>query len=324
MAQQVKLSMLFGRDYDRIRSLRDGTIKAEGIDLKIDAIDSPSQAFNRIVSSEEFDGGEMSLSFFTTLLSKHGKDMKLVGFPVFMSRMFRHGNLAINTNSGIKSPKDLEGKVLGLPEYGLTMGVWLRGHLRHQYGVDTDAIKWRAGRDPVALDPSTVLYPKGVDIQRGEDSAKMVPMLSEGKLDAYIGPLPLKMPPNVQRMWPDYAREEQDYFKNTSIFPIMHILVLKRAVFEKNPWMAKPLYDAFYKAKEAALARLWSSAALAVTLPWLIPALEEQTRAMNGELWPYGVKRSRQTLDAYLSYAYEQGLLWRKLTVEELFVDVGE
>jgi 4,5-dihydroxyphthalate decarboxylase len=260
--------------------------------LKVDAIDSPSEAFHRITHSNDYDGGEMSLSFYTTLLSKYGAEMELVGIPVFPSRMFRHGNIGINTRSGIKSPKDLAGKVLGLPEYGLTMGVWVRGVLAHEYGVKPETIKWRAGREPVALDPAALLYPKGVDIQRGADSAKMVQMLSEGKLDAIIGPLPDTLPPNVARLFPNYPEVEREYFRKTAIFPIMHIMVVKRAVYEKNPWIAQPLYEAFSKAKDDAIERMWKSSALAVSLPWLIPAVEEQTKIMNGDLWPYGVERS--------------------------------
>lgn len=324
MAQQTRLSMLFGGDYDRVRALRDGSVKAEGIDLRIDLVDSPSKAFQRISHSEDYDGGEMSLSFFTTLLSKYGSGMQLVGLPVFPSRMFRHGSIAINTRCGINSPRDLEGKVLGLPEYGMTMAVWLRGVLTHEYGVRTEAIKWRAGRDPVALDPAALLYPKGVDIQRGGESANMVQMLSEGKLDAFIGALPETLPPNVARLFPNYPEVEQAYYRKTSIFPIMHVLVLKRAAYEKNPWIARSLYEAFYRAKEKAIAGLWYSGALGVSLPWLIAAVEEQTKIMNGDLWPYGLKLSRPTLEAYLSYAQAQGLLWRRLSVDELFIDVGE
>ncbi len=324
MAQDLKLSMLFGGDYDRVRPLRDGLIKAEGVELRISLTDSPSKAFYTLSQSEEYDGGEMSLSFYSTLLSKYGSASQFVGFPVYPSRMFRHGNLAINTRCGIGSPRDLDGKVIGLPEYGMTMAVWLRGLLAHEYGVRTESMKWRAGRDPVALDAAALLYPRGVDIQRGGDSATLVGLLNEGKLDAYIGPLPQKLPPNVARLFPDYAKAEQDYYRKTSIFPIMHVLVVRRKVLEANPSITRPLYDAFCRAKEQAIAKLWYGGAMSVTLPWLIPAVEEQTRIMGGDLWSYGVKRNLPTLSAYLTYAQEQGLLWRKLTVDELFVDVGE
>ena len=324
MAQDLKLSMLFGGDYDRVRPLRDGLIKTEGVDLKISVTDSPSKAFTMLSRTDEFDGGEMSLSFFSTLLSRHGNKSQFIGFPVYPSRMFRHGNLAYNINSGIKSPRDLNGKVMGLPEYGMTMAVWLRGLLTHEYGVDTNSIKWRAGRDPAAIDPADLLYPKGVDIRRGGDSPRLMQMLNDGELDAVIAPLPEKLPPNVARFFPDYAAAEQAYYKKTSIFPIMHVLVLKRKIFEANPWLARPLYDAFCRAKEKAIANLWFGGVLAVTLPWLLPALEEQTKIMGGDLWSYGLQRNRPTLEAYLTYAEEQGLLWRKLAFDELFIDVGE
>jgi len=324
MAQDLRLSMIFGGDYDRIRPLRDGLIKPDGVDLKINLIDGPSKAFGMIMASNEYDGGEMSLSFYTTLLTKYGKDMELIGFPVYPSRMFRHGNIAYNRNSGIKSIKDLEGRVMALPEYGMTMAVWLRGLLKHEYGVDTNKIKWRAGRDPVALNPEALRYPAGVDIQRGADSATLVPLLNEGKIDAYIGPLPRELPPNVVRFFPDYAKAEQDYYRKTSIFPIMHVLVVRRKIVEANPWLAKSLYQAFLKSKEMAVERLWNSAALAVSLPWQVPSVDEQTKIMGGDIWPYGVKNNLPTLNAYLDYVIEQDLAWARLKPEELFVDVGE
>ncbi len=321
MTRPLKLSLLLGADYDRTRALCNGTVKAEGVDLAIDIIDSPHDAFAEILASDRYDGGEMSFSFHSTLLSKFGDQHEFVGLPVFLSRMFRHGNILVNTHAGITEAKQLEGRIVGIPEYGVTMGVWIRGILMHEYGVRPEKIHWRTGRPPAALAPEVVRYPEGLDIQRDGDQYAHVQMLSEGKLDAYVGPVPTKMPPNVRRLFPDYGRLERAYYRKTGIFPIMHFLVLRRRVLRDNPWLAASLYRAFCAARDQALEILSTSSVLKVTLPWLLTAVEEQTEAMGGDIWSYGFRQNRATIAAFLDYAHEQGLLWRKLAPEEMCMD---
>ena len=324
MAETGKLSLLIGGDYDRTRAIRDGRVRPEGCALQLTIREPTHVVFNTLCQTDEYDGGELSLSFYSTLLSRHGPNLRFVGLPVYTSRMFRHGNILVNTRSGITSPKDLEGRKCGVPEYGMTMAVWVRGLLRNEFGVDTDTMSWFTGREPVALRPDELRYPDHIRIQRGSEQKRLVEDLSAGVLDAYIGPVPRVLPPNVRRLFPDYGTVERDYYRRTGVYPIQHVLVLRREAWERNRASIDAVYAAFRKAKDMALEDLSNSAVLRVSLPWLLPALEEQSAIFGGDPWPYGLEHNRTTITTYLSYAYEQGLLWRQLTADEMFVPVQE
>lgn len=319
--QNTKLSLLLGGHYDRTRALRDGTVSAQGYDLQVEVRGTTHEVFHTLCRSQEYDGGELSLSFYSTLQSKYGANSPFVGLPVFISRMFRHGNILVNRAAGIEAPSDLAGKVMGIPEYGMTMGVWLRGMLLDEYGVRPETITWLAGRKPVALREDECRYPDDVNIRVGGEQSRLVQMLGDGQTDAYIGPVPRVLPAGVKRLFPDYQAIERRYYAKTAIFPIMHVLVVRRERYRRDPGIAAALFRAFCRAKDLALDALWDSAALKVSLPWLIPAVEEQSAIFQGDLWPYGVERNRATLQAYVRHASQQGLLWKPLTVDELFLE---
>lgn len=314
-----KLSLIFGGDYDRTRLLCDPEIaERHNLDVEIELMPKPHDVFHALSHSDRADGGEFSLSFFTSLASQRHVQRDLVALPIPISRFFRHGNVLVNKDAGISDPADLKNKTFGVPEYGSTMVVWMRGMLADEYGVQPSDIHWRAGRSPVALGPGAVRYPDDVDIQQAEGD--LMEMLSAGDIDAYIGLVPKVLPPNVVRLFPDYGAVERDYFRRTGIFPIMHLLVLRREFYERDPEVATALFNACVDAKAQALSLLKNTGVLGVSLPWLLSAVDEQTAAMGGDLWPYGLGANRQTIEKFIEYSSDQGLLWEHVTPEDLFL----
>lgn len=315
-----RLSLIFGGDYDRTRHLQDPEVReGSGLDIELDLRSTPHEVFRTLAKTDEGDGGELSLSFYTTMVSQKGQDSGFVGLPVPVSRFFRHGNILVNTEAGIEGPADLEGKVFGVPEYGSTMVVWMRGILLDEYGIRAEKMTWRTSRDPVALGDELLRYPPGVDIQRAS-TPNLVEALAAGEVDACIGLVPETLPPGVQRLFPDYGAAEREYYARTQIFPIMHVLVLRRSVYDRDPALARRLFDACLKAKQKSISLLSRSGVLSVTLPWLLSTVEEQTRAMGGDLWPYGLEANRSTVEKFVEYSDQQGLLWNQVSPEDLFL----
>ncbi|WP_426243024.1 hypothetical protein [Nocardioides sp. LHG3406-4] len=318
-----EISLLFGGDYDRTRLLQDPEVAERNrLDVDITHFATPHEVFHELTHSDRGDGGELSLSFYTTMMSHPDLRDRFVALPVPVSRFFRHGNILVRRGAGIESAADLRGKTIGIPEYGTTMIVWLRGILADEHGVLPHEIRWRAGRDPVALAGEAVRYPPDVDIARAE-STDLVGMLADGRLDAFIGMLPPQLPSGVERLFPDYGAVEREYFTRTGIFPIMHLLVLRREAVERDPGMANALYGACLDAKEKSLRILRNTGVLGVMLPWLLTAVDEQEAAMGGDLWPYGVEELRPTTEKFIEYARDQGLLWNNdVTTDDLYLDL--
>jgi 4,5-dihydroxyphthalate decarboxylase len=313
-----RLRLALGADYDRTRALRDGRVSDPRLRIEVTLLSSPSRAF-AAVAGGDYDGGEMSLSFMTTLRSRD--DDRLVALPVYLSRMLRHGNILVAASSGIDAPTDLVGKVVGLPEYGMTMGVWVRGLLQHEYGVEPTTISWRTGRSPVVLADGQVRYPDDVEIEQVPPHETLLGLLADGRIDAYIGPVPpdLCSSSPYRRLFSDHHTAERDYLVRTGIFPIMHLLVLSRRRLEERPWLKEALTTAAEAARDLAVSDLLANDVQRVSLPFLAAAAEDQRSLMGGQLWPYGIDAGRASLETFLGYAEEQGLLWAPLTVDGLF-----
>lgn len=319
----AKLKLSFGCwDYDRIRALTDGSVKPEGIQLNW--LNMPvEETFWRMMRHQEFDVSELSLSSF--LIACDRGFPKFTAIPVFMSRSFRHSGIYINTNSGIKKPEDLKGKKIGVPEYQLTACVWIRGILQDEYGVKPSDIYWYTGgqEKPGRIEKIKLDLPGDVNIQPIDANQTLNGMLEEHELDALIAPRApscfLLGSPNVKRLFTDYKTTEREYYQRTGIFPIMHVIAIKDEVLEENPWVASNLYKAFVKAKQIVYEGFNQTAALKVTLPWLIPEIEKTKKIMGEDFWPYGLKNNEQTLEAAVRYAYEQGLIRKRLKITDLF-----
>ncbi|MBI4528890.1 MAG: ABC transporter substrate-binding protein [Deltaproteobacteria bacterium] len=313
---KLKLTLACG-NYDRTRGLLDGTIQPEGIDLNYLPL-IPGETFWRMLNNEEFDASEMSLSTYTNLRSKG--DERFIALPVFPSRIFRHSAIYINSASEIRKPEDLKGRRVAVGDYQMTAAVWVRGMLKHEYQVSPEEIHWIQGTPVRAgLD-----LPSNLHIEQIKPGESMEPKLEMGEIDALISVMiPRSIATDngkVKRLFPNYREVEADYYRRTKIFPIMHTLVLKTELFQKEPWAAISLYKAFVKAKELNYRRLYDTDALTASLPWLIDEIENSRRIFGQDIWDYSIEGSRPTLDAMCQYLDEQGLTRRRMKVEEIFV----
>ena len=323
----TRLALTFAcGSYDRTEALRTGEVAVEGIDLNYLSIEAPREIFDRMVGGLEFDVSELSCSEFISMTAA-GK-CPFVALPVFPSRMFRHGFIYINKNSGIRAPKDLEGKRVGIPLYTQTAAIWIRGHLMHQYGVNLDSLRWVQGAvektgthgKPHALAPL-----KSPTIEQNKSGQSLGELLVKGEIDALIGsrqPDELGRCANIARLFPDYRRVEREFYIRTNIFPVMHLVAIRRDVYEKNRWIANSLYKAFVDAKKYALARMRFSGSQCYMLPWQRADVDEIDELFGGDPWPYGVEANRPTLAALVQYMAEQNFIAQPMPIEELFVSL--
>jgi 4,5-dihydroxyphthalate decarboxylase len=311
--------------YDRMLALQTGDIKPDGIDLNFLAIDNPREIFDRMSNRLEFDACEMSSSEFISRYAA-GK-LPFVGLPVFASRVFRHGFIVVN-RTFVKTPADLAGKRIGVPLYTQTAALFVRGLMQHDLGIDLSGIEWVQGavNEPGAYgNPAVMPLLKPVKITPNQTGKSLSDLLAKGEIQAIIGsnlPDSLKRHPDVVRLFPDYRAREQDYFRRTRIFPIMHLVVIRNDVYERHPEVAKSLYKAFTAAKDRAWEKMRYAGTLRYMLPWLPADVEEIDELFGGDCWPYGVEPNRPTLEALVNYMAEQGLIPAPVAIEKLFVPV--
>ena len=309
-------------DYDRTRALLEDHIAPDGIELV--GLNLPvEETFFRMMRHREFDVAEMSLSSY--VVSRFAAEPAFIAIPVFPSRFFRHSSIFINHNCGIREPRDLAGKRVGLPEYQLTACVWIRGLLSDEYGVPLTSPSYFTGGEeqPGREEKIKVTLPPGVRLEPIPAGQTLSRMLDAGELDAVYAPrIPstfLHGSGSVRRLFEDYLTVEREYFQRTRIFPIMHTVVIRRDVYRQNPWVAQSLYKAFLRAQRQAYQDLYEAAALKFMLPWLLRHVEETREVMGEDFWPYGLEPNRRTLETFLRYSFEQGLSARQLKPEDLF-----
>ncbi|RSK53753.1 ABC transporter substrate-binding protein [Bacillus canaveralius] len=318
-----KLSLSFACwDYDRIQALTSGLVQVKGVNLNW--LNLPvEETFWRMVRHQEFDVSELSLSSY--LIAKDRGYPKFTALPVFMSRFFRHSGIYINVNSGIQSPADLKGKRVGIPEYQLTACLWIRGILHHDFGVHPTDMNWYTGGQETAgrIEKIKLELPPEINIIPINEDQTLNALLESGEIDALIAPRApscfLNGSPNVDRLFPDYVSIEKAYYKRTGIFPIMHVVVIKDEILEDHPWVAANLYQAFVEAKQKVYDGFKQTAALKVTMPWFTSEWEKTRELMGEDFWPYGFEKNRTTLEAAVTYSYEQGMIKNKPKIEELF-----
>ena len=306
-------------DYDRTRALADGRVRADGIDLVYQAL-PVEETFFRMMRHREFDVAEMSLSSY---LVSTFRDDPFVAIPVFPSRSFRHSCIFVNERSGIREPHDLIGKRVGVPEYQLTANVWVRGILADEYGVPVSSVTYYTGGEesPGRVEKLALDLPPEIHVEPIGPAQTLSAMLAAGEIDALYAP---RKPScygdgTVRRLWEDYVSVERAYFERTRIFPIMHVVVIRRDVYERDRWVAMALFKAFKAAQAIAYRDLQVTAALKTMLPWSV-AEEERTRALMGDdFWPYGFSANERVLDVFTRYSHEQGLSPHKREPRELF-----
>ena len=312
-------------DYDRVWALRDGRVRVEGVDLNMIAL-QPEECFWRMIRFAEFDVAEMSLASYSMLRAKG--DTRFVAIPAFLSRSFRHSSIYVRAGAGIESAKDLEGRRVGVPEYQMTASVWTRGMLSDDYGVDCDSITWCTGglEQPGREERQPLTVPDRITIQPIGPDSTLAQALLDGEIDALMAPrIPSVFDRSgegpIRRLFDDYAERELDYYRRTRIFPIMHLVVLRADVHEREPWLAQSMFKALAEAKRLALEGVIEAPALRYTMPFLLDTLERQRDTFGADPWPYGLEPNRATLETFGRYLMEQGLSDTPLDVDALFAE---
>jgi 4,5-dihydroxyphthalate decarboxylase len=318
---KLRLSVAIG-DYDRNRALLDRRVAIDGVDPIFMTLE-PEEIFFRAFRNAEFDVCELSLSSFAVKVARG--DCPYVGIPAFLSRAFRHTSIYIRTDRGILKPEDLKGRRLGTPEYQLTANVWARAILAEDFGVAHSDMTWVRGgiEQPGRGEKIALVLPPQVRLEDAPAGRSLNALLADGEIDGFIGP---RAPscfdqghPHVDWLFADPAAAAADYYRRSGIFPIMHLLGLRRELAEQNPWLPAALLKAFDRAKAEAIARLADTSATKVTMPFVEEQLRAVRRLMGADFWPYGLAANRKVLDNFLDHHHRQGLSQRRVGAEELF-----
>ncbi|MBM3486766.1 MAG: ABC transporter substrate-binding protein [Alphaproteobacteria bacterium] len=310
-------------DYDHVRDLGTGVVKPQGIDLthlnfRVEEI------FYRFSNALEWDVSELSFGKYCSVHSQ--PNAPFTGIPVFISRVFRQSSYFIRAGGPINRPEDLKGRKIGIPEWSQTATIYARGWLVHQVGIPLKDVHWvQAGvNEPGRVEMAKLKLPDGVSISVVKDRA-LTEMLIAGEIDAIISAHPPHLfehgDPRIQRLFPEYRPVEEAYFKATGIFPIMHTVAIRKDVFDRHPWVAMNLYNAFEEAKRRSMARVHAITMSQIPVPWGWEHAERVGRQVFGgdDHWPYGIEPNRVTIDAFLQYCHEQGVCHRRLAPEELY-----
>ena len=315
MSRKLHLTLATG-DYESIRALKEGTVQPDGIELTVLTNMTSDTRHWRMLRNREFDIAELSMSNY--LMAKY-TGLPFTAIPVFLHRRFRHGFIFLNTSKGIKKPADLLGRRVGLRNFQATANLWIRGILEHEHGLPHRSVHWfKQDEEEVDWTPSADL-----DIHRIPAGKTVETMLVEGELDALIHPEIIQpildKDHRVSRLFPNYRDLEIDYYKRTGIFPIMHTTAIKQEIVDKYPWVAINLMQAFEESKKAAYKRMENPRI--VPLAWFRSFLEEQEELLGHDPWVYGLgEMNRNSLETLMQYSREQGLLGRKMSLEELFI----
>jgi 4,5-dihydroxyphthalate decarboxylase len=316
----LRLSLAFS-ECDRTQGLRDGSVAVEGVSLT--CIGLPvEEVFHRMARFAEFDAAELSLSSYVLSLRLGAP---FIAVPAFPSRMFRHSGIYVNSERGIREPADLIGRTVGLAEYQLTANVWIRGILQEHYDVPVTSVTYRTGglHAPGRAEKLPLSLPENIRVEPIGEGQTLAQMLVSGEIDALYTPrtpAPYALGrPEVRRLFPDPAREEERYFARTRVFPIMHTVVLRRALYREHRWLARALFKAFEQARLRALDGIDETATLKYALPWLPEEVARTRRLLGDDYWPYGLPPNQRCLETFLRYAVEQGLAEPGLTPAGLF-----
>lgn len=311
-------------DYDRTRALIDGRVRAEGIDLDIQVL-RPRIMFPRMLDQRAFDISELSLASYAALKARG--NCPFIAIPVPVSKFFRHSCIYVRADAGIREPRDLKGKRVGTTQYGSTAATWIKGMLQDDYGLRASDMHWFMGglTTPTQSPLIPLDLPPSIQLELLPAGRALEQMLLDGELDAlfsiYLPSIFIQGSPKIKRLFPDFKIVEQDYYRRTGIFPIMHTIVLREEIHVAHPWVAANIYKAFCEARDFAIDRLYDTDALHLTLPWLIDHVEEAWRVLGKDYWAYGLQPNRAAIDAVGRYVHEQGLAPRTVLAGEMFLD---
>jgi len=308
-------------DYDHFRDFREGRVVAEGIEHTW-LMPELHEIFARFTFNREWDVSELSFAKFMTQVTRAEPD--IIGLPVVCSRHFRFSAFYVNRNGGIETAADLKGKRIGSPEWAHTAAVYMRGWLADEHGVKLTDVHWvQAGtNEPGRTEKVELSLPKGVKLTRVEDRS-LSDMLAAGEIDCALVARPpdcfVKGHAAVARLFPDYLQMEEDYYARTKVWPIMHIIAMKRAILDRHPWVAGSLYNAFLASKNRSIARLTEQSVSRYPLPWLTTYARRMRERFDGDPFPFGIAANHATLEQFLRYTFEQGIAHRHANVEEIF-----
>lgn len=320
MSEPLRLTLAVG-DYDHVRDLTSGVVRAAGIELNCLNL-PPEEIFFRFTKFREWDVSEMSFAKYASLLSQD--DSSIVAIPVFPSRVFRLSSLYVRPDGPVRSPADLKGCRMGVPEWAQTASIYTRGYIAQELGIPLESIDWvQAGvNQPGRVEKVALKLPQGIRYRSAPDRC-LNDLLLAGAIDVIMS---ARAPTgfsdgsgNIVRLYPDFRAVEEAYYRKTRVFPIMHIVVLRRDVFEAHPWVAMNLYKAFSEAKARAVERVADVTASHAPLAWLSDYADKMRSLFGEDFWPYGIEPNRPTLEAFLQFASEQGVCHRRLAVAELF-----
>ena len=315
-----------GYDYDRVRAIMDGQVTAEGADVSFNVEDIYALSSYAFGPEKKYEVTEIGLiPYITKYINDDFRDYTLI--PVFILRLFRHRNVFVHADSRIEKPEDLRGKRVGTPGYGMSANTWIRGFLLDEYGVKADDMQWietTKSSDGGALntDLGKYYFDDDFPLVKGPPDVDESELLLSGECDALITAITpsafLEGSPKIQQIFPDVRTAEMEYYRKTQLFPIMHVIAIRTDVLKENPWLAKAVFEMYWKAKQKAYTNL-ESLESKVTLPWVTQEFEDTRRLMGKIFWKYGIEANRKELELLMRYVYEQGLVKRRLKFEELF-----
>lgn len=320
----LRLTLAMG-DYDQVRDLALGRVRAPGIDLTVLNYDV-EEIFFRFHDRLEWQVSELSMGMYTSALSRG--DDRFIAIPVFPSRVFRHSAIYVRDGAGIETAADLAGKRVGCPQWSQTATIYVRGFLAETVGVPLADIRWvQAGvNDPGRPEPSVLKLPAGIAIEEVPGKS-LNDMLLAGEIDAIISARPPRGftagDSRIRRLFADSRAAEAEYFRATGVFPIMHTVAIRRDVYEADRWIARNLFVALQEAKNRSVARMLDLTAAHAPLPWLADTAREANALVfpDGDPWPYGIEGNRPTLEAFLRFAADQGTCHRPLSIDEIFAE---
>lgn len=317
---ELKLSIAT-TDYDHFRDFRLGEVRAQGIDHNWLNL-GHHECFARFTANREFDVAELSFAKFSTQVTRPDSDV--IGLPVICSRLFRFSSFYVNKNSKIKTVADLKGKRIGSPEWAHSAAVYMRGWMHNEMGVELTDVEWvQAGANsPGRKEKVELNLPEGVNLTRVNDKS-LSELLATGEIDCAIIARPptcfLEGHPDVERLFPDYIEMEEDYYKRTKVWPIMHIIAMRRQILDENPWVARNLLNAFQESKRRSIERLLDPAVSRYPVPWLATYARKMRDMFHGDLFPYGIEENRPTWEQMALYTYQQGIAHRQFKPEDIF-----
>jgi 4,5-dihydroxyphthalate decarboxylase len=319
-ANKLKLTIA-SKDYDHVRDLSSGESPIEGIEARW--LNMPiEEVFHRFHVHREFDVSEVSMARYVSAIA--AGDASITAIPVFPARVVRHSSFWVPAQSGIRDPGELAGKRVGVPEWAQTAGVYMRGLMAHDYGVDLAGVQWVQGgvNEAGRHEYSELALPDGISITV-ESTRSLNELMLTGELDAILSARPplasQRGDGRIRRLFSDPEAAERDYVKRTGILPIMHTIALRREIVDRDPWVPMSLFKAFTAAKDASVERMLDGATPRVPLPWIRYSAERAIAEAGGDPWPYGLEANRVTLEAFLLFAYEQGVASRHLDPADLF-----